>query len=145
MNEVNCRLLIEDAFTRAVSIAIVPLTVAPFAAGALSPLVDGLLIGTILIHSHIGFQCVIHAFVFHSITSSNKGILELTCECVITYRSVITDYLPRWRVPRTRRLFDWGLNLALLIVGWGWYEFETNDVGLTAAVKRIWTAKPQEI
>lgn len=30
--------------------------------------------------------------------------------------------------------------LAVGIVGWGWYEFETNDVGLTAAVARIWRA-----
>ena len=57
------------------------------------------------------------------------------------HRSVITDYLPRWRVPKARRFFDWSLNLALLVVGWGWYEFETNDVGLTEAVRRIWTAK----
>lgn len=34
----------------------------------------------------------------------------------------------------------WGLNLALVLVGWGYYEFETNDVGLTEAIKRIWHA-----
>lgn len=32
------------------------------------------------------------------------------------------------------------LNLATLTVGIGFYEFETNDVGLTEAVKRIWHA-----
>jgi succinate dehydrogenase (ubiquinone) membrane anchor subunit len=41
-----------------------------------------------------------------------------------------------------RKLFDWANVLAVFVVGWGWYEFETNDVGLTAAVKRVWTAKP---
>lgn len=56
------------------------------------------------------------------------------------YSSVITDYLPKWRVPRARKFFDWARNLALVVVGWGWYEFETNDVGLTEAVKRIWRA-----
>lgn len=40
----------------------------------------------------------------------------------------------------TRKIFWWGLNAATLLVGIGFYEFETNDVGLTAAVKRLWTA-----
>lgn len=34
----------------------------------------------------------------------------------------------------------WALNLATLIVGIGFYEFETNDVGVTEAVKRLWHA-----
>lgn len=32
------------------------------------------------------------------------------------------------------------MNLATLVVGIGFYEFETNDVGITEAVKRIWHA-----
>lgn len=39
-----------------------------------------------------------------------------------------------------RKVFDWLLNIATLIVGVGFYEFETNDVGVTEAMKRIWTA-----
>lgn len=46
----------ECMFNRVLSAALIPLTVAPFAAGALNPLADGLLIGAILIHSHMGFQ-----------------------------------------------------------------------------------------
>ncbi|KAF2716913.1 succinate dehydrogenase-like protein [Polychaeton citri CBS 116435] len=95
---------------RVVSAALVPLTIAPFAAGALNPLMDGIFISAILLHSHIGFQ------------------------------SVIIDYLPNWRVPTIRKLFNWALNLAFVVVGWGFYEFETNDVGLTEGVKRIWKA-----
>jgi len=34
----------------------------------------------------------------------------------------------------------WLLNFATLAVGVGLYEFETNDVGLTEAVKKIWHA-----
>jgi succinate dehydrogenase (ubiquinone) membrane anchor subunit len=56
-------------------------------------------------------------------------------------RSCITDYLPNYRVPILRKAFDWGNVLAVFIVGWGWYEFETNDVGITEAIKRVWTAK----
>jgi len=34
----------------------------------------------------------------------------------------------------------WALRLGTVVVGVGIYEFETNDVGLTEGVKRIWRA-----
>lgn len=55
-------------------------------------------------------------------------------------RALIIDYLPQRRVPKTRALFKWGLRAATLTVAAGLYEFETNDVGLTEAIKRIWKA-----
>ncbi|WPH04977.1 succinate dehydrogenase flavoprotein subunit [Acrodontium crateriforme] len=95
---------------RIISVGLIPLTVAPFAAGSLSPLLDGTLCGLIILHTYLGFS------------------------------SVITDYLPKWRVPLMRKLFDFANFLAVFVVGWGFYEFETNDVGITEAIKRIWTA-----
>jgi succinate dehydrogenase (ubiquinone) membrane anchor subunit len=92
------------------SVALIPLTIAPFAAGSLNPMTDAILCGTILIHSHIGFT------------------------------SCIVDYFPPRRVPKTRKLFEWALKAATVAVGLGLYEFETNDVGLTEAIHRIWTA-----
>jgi succinate dehydrogenase (ubiquinone) membrane anchor subunit len=71
---------------------------------------DAILCGAILIHTHIGFEA-----------------------CIV-------DYIPRKRLPKTRKLFDWGLKAATVVVGNGLYEFETNDVGLTEAIHRIWTA-----
>jgi succinate dehydrogenase (ubiquinone) membrane anchor subunit len=56
------------------------------------------------------------------------------------YRTIIIDYLPPKRVPKTRALFWWGLRAATVVVGIGLYEFETNDVGLTEGIKRIWKA-----
>jgi succinate dehydrogenase (ubiquinone) membrane anchor subunit len=41
-------------------------------------------------------------------------------------------------VPFWRKVFDWANFVGIFIVGWGWYEFETNDVGLTGAIRRIW-------
>src|SRR5262245_51412968 len=41
---------------RVIAVGIVPLTVAPFAAGSLSPVLDSALISLIIIHSYIGFQ-----------------------------------------------------------------------------------------
>jgi len=40
------------------SAALIPLTVAPFAAGSLNPVIDAALCFGVLIHSHIGFQYV---------------------------------------------------------------------------------------
>ena len=57
-------------------------------------------------------------------------------------RSSVTDYFPKWRVPKTRKALDYVLTACLFLVGWGWYEFETNDVGLTEGIRRVWTAKP---
>ncbi|MCJ1422704.1 membrane anchor subunit of succinate dehydrogenase, Sdh4 [Sticta canariensis] len=97
-------------FERLGSAALIPLTIAPFAAGSINPIADAALCATILIHSHIGFQ------------------------------SMIIDYIPGKRLPKTRALFWWGLRGATLLVAVGLYEFETSDVGLTEAIKKIWAA-----
>lgn len=34
----------------------------------------------------------------------------------------------------------WLLRIATVATGVALYEFETNDVGITEAVKRVWTA-----
>ncbi|KFG80053.1 succinate dehydrogenase cytochrome b small subunit [Metarhizium anisopliae] len=97
-------------FERLLAAGLVPLTIAPFASGSLNPTMDAILCSAVLIHSHIGFQ------------------------------SVIIDYIPKRRYPGLRRLFWWGLNAATVVVGVGLYEFETNDVGVTEAIKRVWKA-----
>ncbi|KAL7273773.1 membrane anchor subunit of succinate dehydrogenase, Sdh4 [Rhizina undulata] len=98
------------SFERLVSVALIPLTVAPFAAGSLNPVTDAILGATIVIHSHIGFE------------------------------SIIIDYIPRNKYPGIRKAFMWALKGATVLVLVGFYEFETNDVGITEAVKRIWKA-----
>lgn len=56
------------------------------------------------------------------------------------HRSCIIDYFPKKRVPKTRTSAEWLLRFATLATAVGLYEFETNDVGVTEAVKRIWKA-----
>lgn len=97
-------------FERLLSLCLVPLTAAPFAAGSINPTLDAVLVFGLLVHSHIGFQ------------------------------ALIIDYIPVHHYPTARKLFMWLLNLGTLVVGVGFYEFETNDVGLVEAIKRIWHA-----
>ncbi|KAI1958968.1 hypothetical protein LOZ59_003277 [Ophidiomyces ophidiicola] len=99
-----------STYDRIVAASLVPLTLAPFAAGSLNPVTDAILCGALVLHSHIGFQ------------------------------ALIVDYLPQRRVPKTRAFCIWTLRLATLTVAVGLYEFETNDVGVTEAIKRIWKA-----
>lgn len=44
------------SFERLLSVALVPLTVAPFAAGSIHPITDAALGAALVLHSHIGFQ-----------------------------------------------------------------------------------------
>lgn len=43
---------------RALSVGLIPLTLVPFAAGSLNPAMDAVLITTLVLHTHIGFQYV---------------------------------------------------------------------------------------
>ncbi|KAJ5332686.1 hypothetical protein N7541_002494 [Penicillium brevicompactum] len=98
------------SFERLVSVGLVPLTIAPFAAGSLNPVMDAVLCSLIVAHSHIGFQ------------------------------AAIVDYFPPSRVPKFRSLCNWLLRAFTLTTAVGLYEFETNDVGITEALRRLWTA-----
>lgn len=97
-------------FDRALALGLVPLTLAPFAAGSLNPGLDAVLCGSLLLHSHMGFQ------------------------------NILTDYVPARKYPKSRRALNYGLGAATIIAGVGLYEFETNDVGMTEAIKRVWRA-----
>ncbi|KAI1392954.1 CybS-domain-containing protein [Hypoxylon trugodes] len=97
-------------FERLVAVGIIPLTVAPFAGSSLNPGLDAILCSLLLVHCHLGFQ------------------------------SVLIDYIPISRFPKSRKASMWLLNAVTALVGVGLYEFETNDVGVTEAVKRVWKA-----
>jgi succinate dehydrogenase (ubiquinone) membrane anchor subunit len=89
---------------------LVPLTMTPFAMGSLNPALDATLCAAIVVHAHMGFQ------------------------------NIIEDYVPSRRYPKSRKLCNVGVGAATLLVGYGLYEFETNDVGITEGIKRIWKA-----
>jgi succinate dehydrogenase (ubiquinone) membrane anchor subunit len=47
-------------WTRLVCVGLVPITIAPFAAGTLNPTMDAVLCSLLILHSHVGFQYVLH-------------------------------------------------------------------------------------
>ncbi|KAJ5167347.1 Succinate dehydrogenase cytochrome b small subunit [Penicillium canariense] len=95
---------------RAVCVGLIPLSIAPFAAGSLNPVMDAILCSLLVAHSHIGFQ------------------------------AAIIDYFRPQRVPKFNALCNWLLRAFTLTTAVGLYEFETNDVGITEALRRIWNA-----
>ncbi|KAF2206056.1 CybS-domain-containing protein [Delitschia confertaspora ATCC 74209] len=97
-------------FERVIATGLVPLCLAPFAAGSLNPVMDATLCALLVLHSHIGFE------------------------------SCIIDYFPRYRVPLVHSIAQWLLRAGTVVLGIALYSFETNDVGITEAVKKLWHA-----
>lgn len=74
------------------------------------PICDGLLGVVLPFHIHLGFD------------------------------SCITDYLPKREYPRLHKVAMWTLRGSTALVMWGCYEINTNEVGLTEIVQRLWLA-----
>ncbi|WVQ70348.1 uncharacterized protein L199_008575 [Kwoniella botswanensis] len=99
------------AFERVLSAALVPVTVgAAVSTGSAYPILDGILAVSLIVHSHIGFD------------------------------SCRVDYLHPRKFPVIGPIVSWVLKIATGLSVWGVYEFNTNDVGLTELVRRLWTA-----
>ncbi|KAG5513994.1 hypothetical protein PMAC_000616 [Pneumocystis sp. 'macacae'] len=97
-------------FERLISISLVPLVMAPFVGSSTNLIFDAGLSLALIVHSHIGFD---------------------TC---------ITDYFPKREYGSFSTFMRWLLRGATSLVFVGLYEFETNDVGITEGIKRIWRA-----
>ncbi|KZT64694.1 putative mitochondrial inner membrane protein [Daedalea quercina L-15889] len=99
------------AFERLLSAGLVPLTVAAFATSSSSyPLLDGILGVSLVMHSHIGFD------------------------------SVVVDYLHPRKFPILGPVMTWTLRAATVGVLVGVYQFNTNDIGLTELIAKVWHA-----
>ncbi|CCJ28612.1 unnamed protein product [Pneumocystis jirovecii] len=97
-------------FERLISLSLVPLVMAPFVGSSTNLILDAGLSLALIVHSHIGFD---------------------TC---------ITDYFPKREYGSFSTFMRWVLRGATCLVFAGLYEFETNDVGITEGIKRIWKA-----
>lgn len=128
---------------RAVSVALIPITIAPFVGGSLNPTLDAVFCGLLVVHSHVGFTYVPsyppYSCHFENIAYETwyQRCSKLTC---FPCRSCITDYFPKKRTPKTRKTLEYTLLGASFLTAYGLWEFETNDVGLVEATRRIWKA-----
>ncbi|KDQ58287.1 hypothetical protein JAAARDRAFT_35097 [Jaapia argillacea MUCL 33604] len=99
------------AFERLLSAGLIPLTGAAFAVSPTAyPLIDGLLAVSLVVHSHIGFD------------------------------SVLVDYLHKRKFPIIGPVASWSLKFATIGTLVGLYQFNTQDIGLTELIVKVWTA-----
>ncbi|KAJ1649187.1 membrane anchor subunit of succinate dehydrogenase, Sdh4 [Dispira simplex] len=84
----------------------------------------------------IGAQAVYGA---HPITDLLLGVV-LPLHCHIGWGAMVTDYVPTRRMPRMNKLCTWSLRTFTVLTLLGCYQFNTNDVGLTELIKRVWKA-----
>ncbi|KAF9267595.1 hypothetical protein L218DRAFT_855355 [Marasmius fiardii PR-910] len=99
------------AFERLLAAGLVPMTVAAFAtSGSSYPILDGVLGISLIIHSHIGFD------------------------------SMLVDYVHKRKFPILGPIATWTLRAATVGTMVGIYQFNTNDIGLTELIAKVWTA-----
>ncbi|KAI0069205.1 mitochondrial inner membrane protein [Artomyces pyxidatus] len=99
------------SFERLLSAGLVPLTAAAFVtSGSTSPLLDGVLGISLVMHSHIGFD------------------------------ALLVDYLHPRKFSVLGPMLKWVLRATTVGVLAGVYQFNTQDVGLTELIRRVWTA-----
>ncbi|KAJ9116625.1 hypothetical protein QFC20_000558 [Naganishia adeliensis] len=99
------------AFERVLSAALIPLTVgAAVTSGTAHPILDGILGVSLVVHSHIGFD------------------------------SAVVDYFHPRKFPVLGQVMSWLLRICTGLSVWGVYEFNTNDIGITEFVRRVWKA-----
>ncbi|KAJ7725315.1 mitochondrial inner membrane protein [Mycena metata] len=99
------------SFERLLSASLIPLTGAAFATSpSVHPVLDGILGVSLVVHSHIGFD------------------------------SMVVDYLHPRKFPVLGRVATWTLRTATVGVLLGVYQFNTNDIGLTELIGKVWAA-----
>ncbi|CAE6402748.1 unnamed protein product [Rhizoctonia solani] len=99
------------AFERLLAVSLVPATVSAFVVSPTAyPVLDGILAVSLVIHSHIGFD------------------------------SMVVDYLHPRKFPIFGPIIKWTLRLLTTGTLIGVYQFNTEDVGLSELVRRVWNA-----
>ncbi|ORX64000.1 CybS-domain-containing protein [Basidiobolus meristosporus CBS 931.73] len=79
------------------------------------------------------------AFGSHPMVDFALGFI-LPIHCHMGFGAMIQDYFPKRKFPRANRASVIGLRLATAGAMYGCYELNTNDIGLTETVIKLWTA-----
>ncbi|ANB13071.1 protein SHH4 [Sugiyamaella lignohabitans] len=98
------------SFERLVAVGMAPLVIAPLATGSLTPVLDATLGSLLLVHVHLGLE------------------------------SCIIDYIPKRVYGKLHNLAIYALYGGTALSLYGLYEYETNDIGLTATIGKVWNA-----
>jgi len=78
--------------------------------GSNYPILDGLLGLSLVVHSHLGFD------------------------------QILVDYLHPRKFPVIGPVSSWSLRGLTLATAIGVFQFNTNDIGLTELIAKVWTA-----
>ncbi|KAK4509693.1 GTP-binding protein gtr2 [Mucor velutinosus] len=75
----------------------------------------------------------------HPIVDGLLGVV-LPYHIYMGFDSCITDYIPKRVYPRLHKVANWTLTGTTGLVMWGCYEFNTNDIGITEFMQRLFAA-----
>ncbi|KAI8880795.1 CybS-domain-containing protein [Backusella circina FSU 941] len=74
----------------------------------------------------------------HPIVDGLLGVV-LPYHIYMGFDSCITDYIQKRNFPRLHKAANWANFGTMGLVMWGCFEFNTNDVGMTEFIQRLWT------
>ncbi|KAF7365505.1 Succinate dehydrogenase [ubiquinone] cytochrome b small subunit [Mycena venus] len=121
------------SFERLLSASLIPLTGAAFATSpSVHPVLDGILGVSLVVHSHIGVRIILH----FRLSPHANGIGIQSPQ----FDSMVVDYLHPRKFPVIGPLTTWTLRAATVGVLVGVYNFNTNDIGLTELISKVWHA-----
>lgn len=75
----------------------------------------------------------------HPVVDGLMGVV-LPYHIYMGFDSCITDYIPKRVYPRLHKVANWTLTGTTGLVMWGCYEFNTEDIGITEFLARLFTA-----
>lgn len=65
--------------------------------------------------------------------------LVLPVHCHLGFSAIITDYLPKRKFKYIHSASVFTLYIVTLLSMYGCYEYNTNSIGITAFVGKLWT------
>ncbi|KAI8333764.1 CybS-domain-containing protein [Blakeslea trispora] len=75
----------------------------------------------------------------HPISDGLLGVV-LPYHIYMGFDACIADYIPKRVYPRLHRASNWANGISTGLVMWGCYEFNTNDIGITEFMQRLFAA-----
>ncbi|KAI8973002.1 CybS-domain-containing protein [Pilobolus umbonatus] len=75
----------------------------------------------------------------HPVVDGLLGVV-LPYHIYMGFDSCIVDYIPKRVYPRLHKLSMWTLKASTGLVMWGCYEFNTNEIGITEFMQRLFSA-----